>query len=219
MLHLLFRALLGLPLVFVSAGAAVAQSEAPASGGLEQVAQAGEPREVVDRLQQSLLTVMQNADSLGFEGRYERLAPVLREVFDFRAMARFAIGPTFWPELNESQKEEVIDLFAEMSIATYAARFDGYSGQSFRISETADAGRGRQLVRTQLVRPNGEPVGLDYVLIPEEGEGWRIIDVLLDGSVSELARQRAEYTAVLRRQGYDGLVAALEEVIQRRRQG
>ncbi|NBC34545.1 MAG: hopanoid biosynthesis protein HpnM [Alphaproteobacteria bacterium] len=218
MLNSLIRALAGLALIVAFAAPTLAQSEAaPETPGTSS--DAVEPEAPVNRLHAALLHVMQNAGSLGFEGRYEELAPVLRDVFDFSAMARFAIGPTFWPELSAAQREEVIDLFAEMSITTYAARFDGYSGQSFQLSDQADAGRGRVLVRSLLLRPDDEPVALDYVLIREEGQGWRIIDVLLDGSVSELARQRAEYTAVLRRQGYDGLVAALEQAIDRRRQG
>lgn len=177
------------------------------------------PAAVIDRLHDALLVAMQNADSLGFDGRYAALEPVLRDSFDFSAMARFAVGPTFWPDLSASQRQAVVGLFSEMSISTYAARFSGYSGQSFRVTEEADAGRGRLIVRSQLVRPDDGPVGFDYVLIQDEETGWRIIDVLLNGQVSELARQRAEYTAVLRRGGFDGLVAALEEAIERRRQG
>lgn len=220
MLHSLLRALAGLALIVALAAPApaLAQSDtAPETPGSE--VEAGMPEAVVEHLHEALLHTMRNADSLGFEGRYDYLAPRLRQAFDFAAMARFAIGPTFWPELSEAQRAEVIDLFSEMSITTYAARFDGYSGQSFQTVEQADAGRDRLLVRSRLLRPDDEPVALDYVLLRREGQGWRIIDVLLDGSVSELARQRAEYTAVLRRQGYDGLVAALEQAIQRRRQG
>ena len=174
---------------------------------------------VIGQLHDALLSVMQNAETLGFDGRYAELEPVLRESFDFATMARFAVGPTFWPELDEAQRQTIIDLFADMSVTTYAARFAGFSGQSFTTIGQSDAGRGRLLVRSQLIRPNDSPVGLDYVLIPSEESGWRIVDVLLDGRVSDLARQRSEYTAVLRRDGFEGLVAALEQAIERRRQG
>ena len=218
-MHRLPLAVLWCATILFFAGPAPAQTAAPASADLVTTAAEAGAEGVVEQLHDALLSAMQNADTLGFDGRYAQLEPVLRNSFDFTSMARFAVGPTYWPELDETQQQAVIDLFSEMSVSTYASRFDGYSGQSFRILEQADAGRGRLLVRSQIVRPNDTPVSFDYVLIQSDESGWRIIDVLLDGRVSELSRQRAEYTAVLRRDGFDGLVAALEQAIERRRQG
>ena len=38
---------------------------------------------------------------------------------------------------------------------------------------------------------------------------WRIVDVLLDGSISELAMRRSEYRRVLKKNGVDGLIQTL----------
>jgi phospholipid transport system substrate-binding protein len=75
------------------------------------------------------------------------------------------------------------------------------------------------LVKTRIVRTEEAPVALDYRLRQGEGGEWRIVDVFLNGTVSELAMRRAEYSAVLKRDGYDGLIAALEEKIAAQRQG
>jgi phospholipid transport system substrate-binding protein len=175
------------------------------------LAAAPEPRQVVERLHATLLEVMQNADQLGYEGRYQRLEPVLEESYDFPFMIRIAVGPT-WRELDESRRAEITELFTEMSIANYAARFDGYGGERFEILGEQPAPRDAVLVQTRIVRPDDEPIELNY-LLKEFEDGWRIIDVLLDARYSELARQRAEFAAVLRDGGVPDLTATLERKI------
>ena len=170
-----------------------------------------EPRQVIERLHASLLEVMQNADELGYEGRHEQLEPVLEESYDFPFMLRIALGPT-WRELDERQRAELTELFTDMSVANYAARFDGYGGERFEILGEKPGPREAVLVQSRFVRPDDQPVELNY-LLREFEHGWRIIDVLLDARYSELARQRAEFAAVLRSGGVPDLVATLERKI------
>ena len=183
-------------------------SVAGLSGAL---AAADGPRQVIERLNTRLLEVMQNADELGYEGRHEQLEPVLEESYDFPFMLRIALGPT-WRELDERQRAELTELFTDMSVANYAARFDGYGGEQFEILGEESGPREAVLVQSRIVRPDEEPVELNYLLRKTE-DGWRIIDVLLDARYSELARQRAEFAAVLRSGGVPDLVATLERKI------
>jgi phospholipid transport system substrate-binding protein len=178
-------------------------------GGL--LAAADPPRQVIERLHGSLLEVMRNADQLGYEGRYKQLEPVLEESYDFPFMIRIALGPT-WRELDESQRAELTELFTDMSVANYAARFDGYGGERFEILGEGPGPRAAVLVESRIVRPNADPVELNYLLREFQG-GWRIIDVLLDARYSELAKQRAEFAAVLRSGGVPDLIATLERKI------
>jgi phospholipid transport system substrate-binding protein len=175
------------------------------------LAAADRPRQVIERLNASLLDIMQNADELGYVGRYEQLEPVLEESYDFPFMLRLALGPT-WRELDERQRAELTELFTDMSVANYAARFDGYGGERFEILGEEPGPREAVLVQSRIVRPDDEPVQLNY-LLREFEDGWRIIDVLLDARYSELARQRAEFAAVLRSGGVPDLVATLERKI------
>jgi phospholipid transport system substrate-binding protein len=181
-------------------------------------AQSDSPQEAIRSLNEALLESMRNADELGFDGRFELLSPVLRDVFDFRTMTRYSVGPTNWSSLSAEQQDTLVDAFSRMSVATFAGRFDSYSGQDFRVLGQQPAPRDTMLVRTQLVRPNGDPVRLDYVM-REASEGWKAVDVFLDRTVSELARLRSEYSAVFDREGYDGLIEAIEAGIERQREG
>jgi phospholipid transport system substrate-binding protein len=178
-------------------------------GGL--LAAADPPQQVIERLHGSLLEVMRNADQLGYEGRYKQLEPVLQESYDFPFMIRIALGPT-WRELDEGQRAELTKLFTDMSVANYAARFDGYGGERFEILGEEPGPREAVLVESRIVRPDADPVELNY-LLRECQDRWRIIDVLLDARYSELAKPRAEFAAVLRSGGVPDLIATLERKI------
>ena len=175
------------------------------------LATASDPRQVIERLHGSLLEVMKNARQLGYEGRYRQLEPVLEQSYDFPFMIRIALGPT-WRELDEGRRAQLTQLFTDMSVANYAARFDGYGGERFEILGQEPGPREAVLVKSRIVRPGAEPVELNY-LLREFDDGWRIIDVLLAARYSELARQRAEFAAVLRSGGVPDLVATLERKI------
>ena len=190
----------------LAAGAVLA-----AVGAAVAVAQASTPRDVIERLHAGLLGVMQAGDALDYDGRYHQLEPVMQSSYDVPFMTRIAVGPT-WGELDEAQRAQLVDLFAEMSTANYAARFDSYGGERFEILDEEPAPRDTMLVQARIVRRSEAPVELNYVL-RESGDGWRIIDVLLESKFSELARQRSEFAAVLRGGGASDLVATLERKI------
>lgn len=168
---------------------------------------------VVQRLNTTLLDVMQSADALGYHGRYEKLDPVLKSSFDFAFMAKIAVGRA-WNGFDEAKRLELVERFGQMSVATFASRFDGYSGERFEIFGENPGPRDTVIVDDRIIRPNDPEVGLNFVL-KQQGEatggGWRIIDVMLDGKFSELARQRAEFSAVLKNGGYDELIAAIDQ--------
>ena len=78
-------------------------------------AQEDGPSAVIDRLHATLLEVMMAAKELGYNERY---------------MTRIATA-TAWRDMTAQQQTELVALFTEMSIANYAARFDGFGGEAF----------------------------------------------------------------------------------------
>jgi phospholipid transport system substrate-binding protein len=169
------------------------------------------PTRVVGELHAELLRVMKESEALGFEGRYERLTPVLERCFDISFMAQKSVG-RHWRTASEEEQTHLLGTFRRYLISNYAGRFTGYSGQEFETLGDEPALRDTVLVRTQIVDPEDGPVLLDYRL-REVGGTWKIIDVYLNGTVSELALRRSEYSTVIQRDGMDGLLSALDEKI------
>lgn len=168
------------------------------------------PTETVNRLHAALIDVMQNAGALGFAGRRERLSPVIKKSFEFAFISQVVLG-RFWADLPETDRARMIDTFTRLTLATYASRFDGYSGEQFQQVEVKPMNRGRILVRTELVRSGKEPVQLDYVL-QEENNQWLIVNVVANG-VSDLSLKRADYGSVMKSHGFDGLMERLQAQI------
>jgi phospholipid transport system substrate-binding protein len=161
----------------------------------------------------SLLAVMKQADQLGLRGRYDKLAPAIRTTFDLPAMTRIAVGPD-WNSIAPGQQAELIENFSRMTIATYANRFDGYSDERFEVepaSETRTTGR---IVRTKLVPSSGEPVTLNYLMRGSDNN-WKVVDVYLTGTISELAMRRSEFTAILKSGGPAALIESLRQQADR----
>lgn len=169
------------------------------------------PTQIVKEINAAVIDCMKRADELGYQGRYNRLQPVLVENFDFPLMARVAVG-RHWRDLGNAQRQRLIDRFTKMSIATFAARFDGYSGQRFRVDGQRPGLRGSVLVDNALVMSDGDSVNINY-LLRESDSGWQVVDVYLDAKYSELAMKRSEYSSVIRRRGFDGLIDSIDREI------
>jgi phospholipid transport system substrate-binding protein len=153
---------------------------------------------------------MKNGRALGQSGRYAKLAPVVDRVFDVPSMTRLAIGSS-WATLPPAQQQQLTEAFRHYIAATYADRFDSYSGEQLQVTGqrpyNADV-----IVETKIVKSDGETTTLNYLMRQNQGS-WQISDVYLDGSISQLAVQRSEFNSILRREGVDGLVLALNRKV------
>jgi phospholipid transport system substrate-binding protein len=165
----------------------------------------------VDSFDAALMDVMKNAEKLGYKGRFDKFEPVITKIYDLPLMTRISVGPQ-WATLTPDQQTKVIEAFKQLSIATYASRFDGYGGEQFQITGESPANGGDDIVDTKLVRPNDEPVELNYRL-RKNGDDWKIIDVYLSGTISQLANYRSEFAATLRSGGADALVTLINQKV------
>ena len=169
-------------------------------------------RGVVEHLHDQLLATMKVAASLGIKGRYDRLQPEIEQAFDLARMIQAAVGSD-WQKATADQRNSLTDAFTRVSVGTYALRFDGYSGESFKTIGERPGPNDLVLIDTQIVRPDASPVGLTYVT-RATADQWRIVDVLLDSSISELAVRRSEYRRIIQNEGLDALIAALRRKAQ-----
>jgi len=165
---------------------------------------------LIDNLDKTLISVMKDAKELGYMGRYERLEPVVRRTYDFKLITRYSVG-RIWKTFNAEQRDKLVKKFTVLSISTYAARFDGYSGEKFSVTSSKPLRRGRLLVRTELLKADGEIIHLDYVLSKKQDQ-WRAVNVIANG-ISDLSLKRAQYTSILRKKSFDGLIKKLDKKI------
>lgn len=144
--------------------------------------------------------------------REERFRTLLRDGFDVRRIGRFVLG-RYVRSMRPDVVEEYNALFEDLIVATYAARFAEYSGQTFEIRRvTAQGNEGDSIVMSE-IRPaeGGTPIRVDWQ-VRGEGNDAKIIDVRVEG-VSMSLTQREEFTAVIQQGGgnVDSLLDALRK--------
>ena len=137
-----------------------------------------------------------------YAARFALLEPAVGELFDLETIARISLGKT-WRTLEAEQQAEFVELLRVLIVATYSDRFDNFDNQRFEHIETIASRRG-WVVKTELVRSNGERVNLDYYY-----RDGRVFNVVADG-VSDLSLRRADYNSIIKREGYDALIQQVE---------
>lgn len=167
-------------------------------------------KQIVDTFQQDLINVMKNGKTLGFSGRYEKLKDPVSNSHDLAKIARIVVGKE-WEKLSEPQQQQLVDVFSRLSIASYAHNFKDYDGEKFTFDTEEETIKGGVVIHSHLDIPNDKPVKFDYML-KEKGDSWRIINIIANG-VSDLALKRSEYTTILQREGFDALIAKINEKI------
>jgi phospholipid transport system substrate-binding protein len=170
-------------------------------------------REPVEKLYTALLSSMKGGETLAAEDRSSLIRDAVAEAYDIEFMASRALG-RHWRELDDEKRAVWTETFRALTVHTYADRFNRFSGQSFDVGEVSAASRGTAVVRTHIVSPGNEPVEIRYRMRPLAEKGWRIVDIYLNGTISELALRRSEYSSVIKREGFDHLVDALREKVE-----
>jgi phospholipid transport system substrate-binding protein len=167
-------------------------------------------KQVVEKFQADLISVMKEGKQLGYAGRYDRLKDPIANSHDLSKIARIVVGKE-GEKLSDEQQQKLDEVFSKLSIASYAHNFKDYSGESFVFDSEEQTTRGGVVVHSHLIIPDDKPVKFDYML-KEKGTSWRIINIIANG-VSDLALKRSEYTTILQREGFDALIAKINEKI------
>lgn len=157
----------------------------------------------------ALLDTMKQGPQLGIQGRFDKMLPAVHAAYDMPTMMKIACGSN-WSKIPPDKQQALIDAFERMSAAIYADRFTKYSGQKFVVDPRPVPHNADMIVKTQLIPADGDPVQLNY-LMRGAGDNMKIVDVFLEGAISELATRRSEFSGVLGSDGPDALLAKLKE--------
>ena len=163
----------------------------------------------VEQLHAGLIAIMKAGKTASFRQRYDMIAPIVSRTFDLDIILRQAIGPR-WVSLPPDQQAALGDAFRRYTIASYVANFDSYSGQRFEVVPAVRTVGSDRVVETRIATASGNVHALDY-LMRQEGGGWKVVDILVEGSISRVAAQRSEMRSVLADSGGTGLLVSLRQ--------
>jgi phospholipid transport system substrate-binding protein len=159
---------------------------------------------------QELMPTIQQAGRLSVRERDKRFAPAITGAFDLATMTRLAVGPA-WTGFSPPQQAAVREAFTRFIVADYASQINNYSGESFVVDpQTTPEARGSgEIVKTKILQPNGKAVIINYLV-----RGGKVVDVYLNGTISDLATRRDEFGSIIASGGADGLIKRLQERTQ-----
>jgi phospholipid transport system substrate-binding protein len=168
-------------------------------------------KQVIEDFQGQLISVMKEGKALGFQGRYDKLDAVVKKTHDLPKIARIVVGKQ-WEELTPEQQTKLEDAVSRLSVSAYAYNFKDFSGETFSFISEEETGRGGVVIHSNLKIPGDRDVKFDYMM-KKKDDTWQIINIIADG-VSDLALKRSDYTSVLTREGFDALLAKINEKIE-----
>jgi phospholipid transport system substrate-binding protein len=168
------------------------------------------PADIIKKFNATLIDSMKRAKELGYSGRYQLLEPVIKDSFALSYMATISVGK-YWKTINEKEKNLLIDTYTEWTIATYAGRFDDYSGEKFELISASKPNQDSVTVISRLIEAD-EDRDFYYRLRKIAGK-WRIVDIQISG-VSQLALTRAQFVNVINSKGVSSLISMLKEKIR-----
>ncbi len=143
------------------------------------------------------------------KARVDAVGPTFGEVFDIPGMVQVAVGPK-WKTLKPEQQQAVTDTFTRYFTTLYANRLSQAGGGKFEIKPGTDARSGGKVVHTKVTTKDGDDSDVDYVV----GGNGKIQDVLLNGSVSEVAALRGGFAEPLKKGGPDALIKFMNDRVE-----
>ena len=165
----------------------------------------------------ALLDTMKRGEQLGLQGRQRQLTPITEEIFDLPAMAQISVGPS-WSALAESERQAIIEAFKRMTVANYAKNFAKFAGEQFQVEPVARMRNSDKIVESKLLGSDRSSVPFNYRM-HLVGDKWKIVDIYLNGYVSQLALRRADFSSTIASSGAAGLVKKINEIVDKQMSG
>lgn len=161
----------------------------------------------------ALVETMKQGPQLGIEGRYKKLKPTIEASFNLPIMTKFVVGPS-WAAITTADQKLLIDAFERMTIASYAKNFASFGGEKFTVEPETQVRGLDHIVSTTLEPTDHPPVPLIYRM-RDAGGAWKIIDVYLNGTISEAGLRRSEFSMTVKTGGAEALIKKINEASDR----
>jgi phospholipid transport system substrate-binding protein len=170
----------------------------------------GAPSAFISELGTAAIAMLSNKD-LDQKSKIDQFRELLQNGFALKAISRFVLGP-YWKKTSPEQRERYTALFEEYVISSYANRLRDYGGETFKVTGEKLYDEKSAAVSTLILRPNGEPVVVDWRIRRRNGE-LKIVDVVIEG-ISMGQTQRSDFGSAIRGKGGD--IDAFLDVLERK---
>jgi phospholipid transport system substrate-binding protein len=169
---------------------------------------AGAPTDMLREYTEAVQKVLDDPALKAEDRRHERRAAVRKlaaEAFDVQETARRALGP-HWQQRTPAEREEFVQLFADLLEQTYISKIDLYGGERLRFTDERIDGDAA-VVRAKVTTRQGTEVPVEGRM-HKRSDRWLIYDVVIE-NISLVANYRAQFDRIIRTSSYGELVKRL----------
>ncbi len=166
-----------------------------------------DPQQEVAKMVDSVLEVLKRTD-LDVAQKKAMVSGRVQKFLNIQSMAERTLGP-YWAGATAEQRQQFSDLFRKVLEGTYLNRIDDYSDGTVKylMQRVKDD---KAIVDTSIVQKDLE-IPVQYKMIYENGS-WQVFDLVIEG-VSLIRNYRSSYGEIIRRDGYDGLLALMQKKV------
>lgn len=165
---------------------------------------AGAPTEQVRQYTDQVQRVLQDPTIRPADKR-AAVRKAAAEIFDVQETARRALG-RHWQGRSPAEREEFVQLFADLLERTYIHKIDLYGGERLVYThETVDGDHAT--VRAKVVTRQGTEVPVEARL-HRRGDRWLIYDVAVE-NISLIANYRSQFDRIIRAASFEKLMSRL----------
>jgi len=165
------------------------------------------PTAVVRTSVDAVLAILDN-EQLNYDDKRTQISVIVKERFDFRAMSQRTLA-TNWKKTTDEEKEKFVELFSQLIENSYVGKIESYTNE--RVDYPGEKVSGRKAVVETLIITSSADIPVDYRLY-EKGDQWLVYDVIIEG-VSLISNYRSSYQEIMKKEGFDGLLAKMQEKI------
>ncbi|MFQ5881675.1 MAG: phospholipid-binding protein MlaC [Candidatus Methylomirabilales bacterium] len=141
------------------------------------------------------------------QARRRQLREVIFPRFDFSEMAKRSLA-LHWRDRNPQEREEFVDLFADLLEGSYHKKLESYTDQEILYTQERVEDK-YAVVNTKII---SEKENLDipivYKFIRRDGQ-WMVYDVVIE-NVSLVSNYRSQFNRIIRTSSYAELVRKMK---------
>ena len=156
----------------------------------------------------AILALLRN-DTLDQDERRTKIRAHINTRFDFNAMSQRTLA-TNWKKATDAEKQRFTELFAELIQNSYVSKIESYTNET--VKYPVEKQKGRKAEVETLIITSSDEIPVNYKVYLKDGT-WLVYDVIIEG-VSLISNYRSSYQEIVKRDGFDGLLAQMEEKIR-----
>ena len=164
----------------------------------------------IELLQDVLIQISE--DSNQESNNLKKVKQVVEQVYNNKKMLKIIVGEKKWQELNDNEKEDLYETFLEYISLSYIKRFSKIDDPRFELIKFKKIGEKFNLVETNLIIPSEEKIMIHYLFSKVDND-WKVFDVLLEGTISEIATKKSEFKKIIDENGVSSLAKSIRKKI------